>query len=81
MLWYSGRDFSLQSGSGKSPHKTELVCTDLANERDAVLAMTVLERFEIAVVTSISACASGGMRRESLSPLGGVESHTGTWRR
>ena len=55
--------------------------TDLASERDAVLAMTVLERFEMAVVTSISACDSGGMRRKSLSPLGGVESHGGIWRK
>jgi hypothetical protein len=49
--------------------------TDLVRERDAVAAMTVLERFEIAVVTSISAWDSGGMRRRSPSPRGGVESH------
>lgn len=55
--------------------------TDLASDRDAVLAMTVLERFEMAVVTSISACDSGGTRRKSRSPLGGVESHSGIWRR
>ena len=53
--------------------------TDLARERDAVAAITVLERFEIAVVTSISAWDSGGMRRVSPS-LSGVESHGGICR-
>ena len=42
-------------------------------------AITVLERFEIAVVTSISAWDSGGMRRRSPS-LSGVESHGGICR-
>jgi hypothetical protein len=54
--------------------------TDLARERDAVAAMTVLDRFEIAVITSISAWDSGGMRRWSPSPLGGAESHAGICR-
>ena len=43
-------------------------------------AMTVLDKFEIAVVTSSSAWHSGGMRRRSLSALGGVESHSGICR-
>ena len=49
--------------------------TDLANERDAVAAITVLERFEIAAVTSISAWDPGGTRRRSHS--GGIESQGG----
>jgi hypothetical protein len=53
---------------------------DLARERDAVAAMTVLDKFEIAVITSSSAWDSGGMRRRSPSPLGGVESHDGICR-
>ena len=42
-------------------------------------AITVLDRFEIAVVTSISAWDSGGMRRRSPSQSG-VESHGGICR-
>lgn len=53
--------------------------TDLARERDAVAAMTVLDRFEIAVVTSISAWDSGGMRRWSPPIQGRVESHGGIY--
>jgi hypothetical protein len=58
----------------------QVLGTDLARERDAVAAMTVLDRFEIAVVTSISVWDSGGMSRRSPSPRGGVESHAGICR-
>jgi len=51
---------------------------NLANERDAVAAMTVLERFEIAAVTSISAWDPGGTRRRSRR--GGVGSQGGICR-
>ena len=61
---------SIRQGSG----------TDFARERDAVAAITVFDRFEIAVVTSISAWDSGGMRRRSPSPRCGVESHGGICR-
>jgi hypothetical protein len=54
--------------------------TNLARERDAVAAMTVLDKFEIAVVTSISVWDSGGMSRRSPSPRGGVESQCGICR-
>lgn len=60
----------MRQGSGKN----------LARERDAVAAMTVLDKFEIAVVTSISAWDSGGIRRWSPSQLGRVESHGGIYR-
>jgi len=41
----------------------------LANDREAVFAITVLDKLEIAVKTSSSACDAGGMRcSESPSP-------------
>jgi hypothetical protein len=41
----------------------------LASDRDAALAITVLLRFSIAVITSSSVWDVGGKRRESLSPF------------
>lgn len=39
------------------------VNTYLVSDRDAALAMTVLPRFCMAVITSNSACVVGGRRR------------------
>ena len=68
---YSGLDLSLEEGQHFSYSRCP--STYLASEREAVLAMTALDRFEIAVRTSISCCDEGGVRRISFALFATVQ--------
>lgn len=51
--------------------------THLVSARDAAFAITVLPRFCMAVITSVSVCVAGGIRRHSLSSLSDGGLHAG----
>lgn len=75
---YSGRDFILmrqyESGNPALFGKR----TDLAKEREAAFAITVLLRLSIAVITSSSVCPVGGSKRTSASLLTSIGSQVGS---
>lgn len=74
---YSGRDFILiiisEVLAAQAEHEAHFV-----SDREAALAMTVLLRFWMAVITSSSVCVAGGRRRHSQSSGFGGDFHGGS---